>query len=93
MKNETAVGRDDAQLYLFGAIIATIMSVLVICVIFFMRKKIQLVIQLIKEAGKAIASMPLILFEPVLVSRLINMGVLIIMINFVDTFVFGVQYT
>ena len=37
-------------------------------VILVMRKRIKLVIQLFKEAGKAINSMPLLLLEPLLVS-------------------------
>jgi len=39
----------------------------VLLVILVMRKRIKLVIQLFQEAGKAINSMPLLLFEPVLV--------------------------
>lgn len=37
-------------------------------VILVMRKRIKLVIQLFKEAGKAINSMPLLFLEPLLVS-------------------------
>jgi Plasma-membrane choline transporter. len=40
----------------------------VLLVILVMRKRIKLVIQLFKEAGKAINSMPLLLLEPLLVS-------------------------
>lgn len=37
--------------------------------IIFMRKRIKLVIVLFKEAGKAAAHMPLLLFEPILVNK------------------------
>ncbi|KAJ9589125.1 hypothetical protein L9F63_017584, partial [Diploptera punctata] len=50
--------------YLAYAIIATIVTVIVLLVILVMRKRIKLVIQLFKEAGKAVASMPLLLLEP-----------------------------
>jgi hypothetical protein len=43
--------------------------VIVLLVILVMRKRIKLVIQLFKEAGKAINSMPLLLLEPLLVSE------------------------
>ena len=43
-------------------------QVIVLLVILVMRKRIKLVIQLFKEAGKAINSMPLLLLEPLLVS-------------------------
>jgi solute carrier family 44 protein 1 (choline transporter-like protein) len=42
--------------------------VIVLLVILVMRKRINLVIQLFKEAGKAVNSMPLLLLEPLLVS-------------------------
>jgi len=44
-------------------------QVIVLLVILVMRKRIKLVIQLFKEAGKAINSMPLLLLEPLLVSE------------------------
>ena len=37
-------------------------------VVLVMRKRIQLVVQLFREAGKAIASMPILLLQPILVS-------------------------
>ncbi|GLH03077.1 Choline transporter-like protein 1 [Gryllus bimaculatus] len=52
--------------YLAFAIAATIVTVIIWLVILVMRKRIKLVVQLFKEAGKAISSMPLILFEPIL---------------------------
>lgn len=59
--------QDKVTELLIGAIVTTIIAVVIILAFFCMRKRIQLVIQLIKEAGKAIAAMPLILFEPILV--------------------------
>ncbi|KAH1003925.1 hypothetical protein HUJ04_003758 [Dendroctonus ponderosae] len=46
-----------------GATCATVILTLIICV---MIKRIKLVIQLFEEAGKALAAMPLLLFEPIL---------------------------
>lgn len=37
-------------------------------VVLVMRKRIQLVVQLFREAGKAVTSMPVLLLQPVLVS-------------------------
>ncbi|CAG2057875.1 unnamed protein product [Timema podura] len=59
--------------YLVAAIIATIITVIVLLVILVMRKRIALVITLFKEAGKAIHNMPLLLFEPFLVTRWYNL--------------------
>uniref|UniRef100_A0A182VRR9 Choline transporter-like protein n=1 Tax=Anopheles minimus TaxID=112268 RepID=A0A182VRR9_9DIPT len=52
--------------WLYYAIAATIVTLLVFLVILVMRKRIKLVVQLFKEAGKAIASMPFLLAEPIL---------------------------
>lgn len=49
----------------------TIITIVLTLTVIFLRKRIKLVIVLFKEAGKAAASMPLILFEPILVIRLI----------------------
>jgi hypothetical protein len=48
--------------------IVVVFQVIVLLVILVMRKRIKLVIQLFKEAGRAINSMPLLLLEPLLVS-------------------------
>lgn len=58
--------------YLAFAIVTTIITIIICLVIFVLRKRIQLVIELFKEAGKAIGSMPLLLFEPILVRFLIR---------------------
>jgi solute carrier family 44 protein 1 (choline transporter-like protein) len=56
----------EVTCHLAYAIAATIVMVIVLLVILVMRKRIKLVIQLFKEAGKAINSMPLLLLEPLL---------------------------
>lgn len=61
---------DRENTYLIAAIIATVLAVIIILVIIAMRKRIKLVIELFKEAGKAISDMPLLLFEPLLVNYL-----------------------
>lgn len=72
-KNEYDIDEQDritrkrTKVYLIYAIIATILTVCVSLIVLAMRKRIKLVIQLFKEAGKSIASMPFILFEPILV--------------------------
>jgi solute carrier family 44 (choline transporter-like protein), member 1 len=63
-------GRDSdrEKTYLISAIIATIVAIVITLIIIAMRKRIKLVIELFKEAGKAISDMPFLLFEPLLVS-------------------------
>lgn len=60
--------KDRESTYLISAIISTIVTILITLLIVVMRKRVKLVIQLFKEAGKAISDMPLLLFEPLLVS-------------------------
>lgn len=63
--------QDDSgreKTYLIAAIVATLVTVGITLMIVFMRKRVRLVIELFREAGKAIADMPLLLFEPILVS-------------------------
>jgi solute carrier family 44 (choline transporter-like protein), member 1 len=59
---------DRENTYLIAAIIATVLAVVITLIIVFMRKRIKLVIELFKEAGKAVSDMPFLLFEPLLVS-------------------------
>lgn len=54
-------------MFLGLAIALTIVTAALVVTLIFLRKRIKLVIVLFKEAGKAAASMPLILFEPILV--------------------------
>nr|CAD7453294.1 unnamed protein product [Timema tahoe] len=67
------VNQRTVTTYFVAAIIATIITVIVLLVILVMRKRIALVITLFKEAGKAIHNMPLLLFEPFLVTRWYNL--------------------
>lgn len=53
--------------YLYYAIAATVATLIVYLVILVMRKRIKLVVQLFREAGKAISNMPFLLLEPILV--------------------------
>lgn len=53
--------------YLIAAILSTLATFFISLVIFVMRKRVKLVIQLFIEAGKALTDMPLLLFEPILV--------------------------
>lgn len=52
--------------YLVFAILATIVTVVISLIILVMRNRIQLVVQLFEEAGKAVAAMPILLFQPIL---------------------------
>ncbi|XP_058055555.1 choline transporter-like protein 1 [Anopheles bellator] len=67
--------------WLYYAIAATIATVIVFLVILVMRKRIKLVVQLFKEAGKAIASMPFLLAEPILTFATI-VGVIVLYVYF-----------
>jgi solute carrier family 44 (choline transporter-like protein), member 1 len=51
---------------LVGAILLSIFTVLVILLLIWFRKRIELVAQLFKEASKALMDVPTILFEPIL---------------------------
>ena len=50
--------------YLIYAIVATVLTVLFLLILFFLRKRINLVIKLFAEAQKALISMPLIFILP-----------------------------
>lgn len=63
---DSEVGLQRKKSWLAYAIIATILTICIILVIFVMRKRVQLVIQLFKEAGKAINALPHLLIEPFL---------------------------
>ncbi|KXJ82113.1 hypothetical protein RP20_CCG015664 [Aedes albopictus] len=52
--------------YLYYAIAATVATVVVCLIVLVMRKRIRLVVQLFREAGKAISNMPFLLLEPIL---------------------------
>lgn len=66
-KSQDEISKRKVHSYLAYALIATVVTAVVLLVLLVMRKRIALVIQLFKEAGKAIASMPILLFEPIVV--------------------------
>lgn len=67
MNYTDTIGKRRTNSFLAFAIIATIATVVISLVVLVLRKRIQLVIALFKEAGKALGNMPLLLLEPVLV--------------------------
>lgn len=64
--SQSDIGQRKHYSLLAYAIVATIATVVIMLVVLVMRKRIQLVVQLFREAGKAIASMPVLLLQPVL---------------------------
>ncbi|XP_056632052.1 choline transporter-like protein 1 [Diorhabda sublineata] len=61
--------------YLVFAILTTIATVIISLIIFVMRKRIELVVQLFEESGKAIAAMPILLFQPIL--TFLSLGIVV----------------
>lgn len=61
------IHEDDASTtdYFVYAIIMSIVTVITILVVLVMRKRIALVVQLFREAGKAVYSMPALLLQPI----------------------------
>ncbi|KAJ8976875.1 hypothetical protein NQ317_001199 [Molorchus minor] len=55
----------NTTFFLAMSIVASIVTVSVILILIVMRKRIQLVVQLFKESGKAITAMPALLFQPI----------------------------
>lgn len=68
-QNKNNPNSERVTTYLVLAIVATCAAIIIALIIFVMRKRVKLVIQLFKEAGKAISDMPMLLFEPFLVSN------------------------
>ncbi|XP_037042642.1 choline transporter-like protein 1 [Bradysia coprophila] len=66
MNYNDAIGKRRTNSFLAFAIIATIATIVISLVVLVLRKRIQLVIALFKEAGKALGNMPLLLLEPIL---------------------------
>lgn len=67
---ENQIAEVDSRKYytfLALAIIASILTFIVIVVVVFMRNRVKLVVQLFKESGKALAVMPFLLLQPILV--------------------------
>ncbi|VEN54101.1 unnamed protein product [Callosobruchus maculatus] len=55
----------NSTTFLVFAIASSVITVIVLLIIIVMRKRINLVIKLFEEAGKAIAAMPMLLFQPI----------------------------
>ena len=60
----TADSKNEVRDWLIIAICVTIVSVIILLILLVLRKRIKLVVQLFKEAGKAVQNMPLILIQP-----------------------------
>lgn len=65
----------SVQAYLIYAIILTVVTVITLLIVLVMRKRIALVMQLFREAGKAVYSMPVLLLQPVYTYLLIGLTV------------------
>lgn len=61
------------QAYFVYAIIMSVVTVVTLLIVLVMRKRIALVMQLFREAGKAVASMPALLLQPIYTYLLIGL--------------------
>ncbi|XP_011882498.1 PREDICTED: choline transporter-like protein 1 isoform X2 [Vollenhovia emeryi] len=71
-RNEIYPEDSSVEPYFIYAIIMSVVAVIVLLVILVMRKRIELVMQLFREAGKAVYSMPALLFQPIYTYLLIG---------------------
>lgn len=55
----------NERAFLTYAIISTIITIIIICLVIVLRKRVHLVVALFKESGKCIGKMPCLLFQPV----------------------------
>ena len=60
----TADTEKEVRDWLIIAIVVSIVSVIILLILLVLRKRIKLVVQLFKEAGKAVQCMPFILIQP-----------------------------
>ena len=58
--------QNEVNYFLAGAIVASIVTAVVLLVLLILRKRIALVVSLFHEAGKAVHSMPYLVFTPLL---------------------------
>lgn len=63
------------QAYFVYAIIMSVVTVITLLIVLVMRKRIALVMQLFREAGKAVASMPALLLQPIYTYVLIGLTI------------------
>ena len=68
----TADTEKEVRDWLIIAIVVSIVSVIILLILLVLRKRIKLVVQLFKEAGKAVQCMPFILIQPFWVSKTIH---------------------
>ncbi|XP_033738048.1 LOW QUALITY PROTEIN: choline transporter-like protein 1 [Pecten maximus] len=61
---QTEAAEQKVQTWLIYSGIASVITAIVLLLLFIMRKRIALVVQLFEEAGKAIKAMPLLLLQP-----------------------------
>uniref|UniRef100_K1RVJ4 Choline transporter-like protein n=1 Tax=Magallana gigas TaxID=29159 RepID=K1RVJ4_MAGGI len=61
--------QEEERNWLIGSIVATVVMVIVILVLLVMRKRIGLVVQLFKEAGHVVSSVPFLLLLPLWIFR------------------------
>ncbi|XP_026670427.1 choline transporter-like protein 1 isoform X2 [Ceratina calcarata] len=73
--HEIAEEDSSVQAYLIYAIILTVVTVITLLIVLVMRKRIALVMQLFREAGKAVYSMPVLLLQPIYTYLLIGLTV------------------
>ena len=59
----------EVQNWMIVAIVVTVVAVILLLILLVLRKRIKLVVQLFKEAGKAVHAMPLILLQPFWVKK------------------------
>ncbi|XP_066581084.1 choline transporter-like protein 1 isoform X2 [Prorops nasuta] len=64
----------STQAYFIYAIIMSVVTVIILLIILVMRKRIALVMQLFREAGKAVYSMPVLLLQPIYTYLLIGLA-------------------
>ncbi|XP_026830120.1 choline transporter-like protein 1 isoform X2 [Ooceraea biroi] len=73
VENHEIMPEDSSvQPYFIYAVIMSVVTVIVLLVVLVMRKRIQLVMQLFREAGKAVCAMPVLLFQPIFTYLLIG---------------------
>ncbi|XP_025420805.1 choline transporter-like protein 1 [Sipha flava] len=71
------VEQTDVNTYFAFALIATISTVIILLIIVAMRSRIALVVQLFKESGKAIQSMPMLLIQPMVTFFFLCLAIII----------------
>ncbi|XP_012522931.1 choline transporter-like protein 1 isoform X1 [Monomorium pharaonis] len=74
-RGEISPEDSSVEPYFIYAIIMSVVAVIVLLVILVMRKRIELVVQLFREAGKAVYSMPALLLQPIYTYLLIGFTV------------------